>query len=744
MADPTHVTSLPVADRQFRLLAEAVPQLVWTADLNGACDYVNRRWSEYSGLTDEASLRLGWLLAVHPEDQDRLRAAWETVSQTSQTCEIEVRLRRTCGAHHWFLVRAEPFVEGGEAGRWFALATDIDEDHREGWFHSLADSAPVLIWMSGLAKEGVYFNRPWLEFTGAPLEKQVGDGWVDFVHPEDRARLLETCATAFRERRSFTSHCRLRRASGEYRWMLDTGTPRFDPDGTFAGFIGTCIDVTESRLAQEAIEENEQRLNIALRAGRMGVWAWDLGTNAVRWSPALEEIHGLTPGTFGGTFTDFERDIFPPDREVIHAAIEKAVRDRTPYRVKYRIVRPDGRVAWLESRGELLLDGRGVPRRLTGVSTDITDRMRTEHALLESENRFRTLADNIAPFAWMADENGDIFWYNRRWFDYTGTTLEEVRGWGWQKVHHPDHVERVVEKFRRHIMSGAPWEDTFPLRGADGTYRWFLSRAQPIRDEFGRVLRWLGTNTDITAQRDAEEVLKEADRRKDEFLATLAHELRNPLTPIRNALAILQLAGPGAVPRKGVLDMMERQVDHLVRLVEDLLEVSRITRGKIDLRCAPVRLETVLTSAVEISQPLIDAAGHELLIEVPADLPHLEADSFRLAQVVANLLNNAAKYTEPGGRIWLTARRDGSEILIAVRDNGVGISAEMLPRVFEMFTQVRQERARSQGGLGIGLTLVRSLVELHGGSVVARSDGLGQGSEFLIRLPITDLDSGHP
>ena len=264
------------------------------------------------------------------------------------------------------------------------------------------------------------------------------------------------------------------------------------------------------------------------------------------------------------------------------------------------------------------------------------------------------------------------------------------------------------------------------------------TRATPIRDAAGRIVEWYGSTTDIHDRKLAEDALRVADRRKDEFLATLAHELRNPLAPIRNSLHMLRLAGSSDPAVERVRETMERQVNHMVRLVDDLLEVSRITRGKIELRKERVELAAVIRSAVETSQPLIDSARPQLALSIPSEPLTLEADPVRLAQVFANLLNNAAKYTDGAGQIWLTARRDGRAVAVSVRDTGIGIPADMLPRVFEMFTQMDGSRRRSQGGLGIGLTLVQSLVELHGGTVTAASDGPGKGSEFVVRLPLAE------
>jgi signal transduction histidine kinase/ActR/RegA family two-component response regulator len=240
----------------------------------------------------------------------------------------------------------------------------------------------------------------------------------------------------------------------------------------------------------------------------------------------------------------------------------------------------------------------------------------------------------------------------------------------------------------------------------------------------------------LEERRQAEQALRDADRRKDEFLAVLAHELRNPLAPVRNSLAILRLNGVKDATLRRATEMMERQVNVMVRLVDDLLEMSRITRDKLELRREPVEMAAVIASAVETSRPLVDTARLHLTLTLPAERLQVEGDPVRLAQVFSNLLNNATKYTEPGGEITLAVWRDGDQVAVSVRDTGVGIPADMLPRVFDMFTQVERHTERAQGGLGIGLTLVKRLVEMHGGTVTASSRGIGTGSEFVVRVPL--------
>ncbi len=386
---------------------------------------------------------------------------------------------------------------------------------------------------------------------------------------------------------------------------------------------------------------------------------------------------------------------------------------------KFPILGPDGRTALVG-----------------GMAIDITERKAVAESLRQSEERFRFLAETIPSIVWTAGPDGTITYTNRRWLDYTGLTPEQnARGWP-ELVLHKDDYDRCVALWSEALREGKAYEIEVRNRRHDGAYRWFVTRAVPLKDAGGRVACWFGVTTDIHDQKELQERLRDTDRRKDEFLATLAHELRNPLAPIRNALHVLHGADGDAATRAGVLKMMERQVGHMVRLVDDLLEVSRITRGQIELRKEPVELAAVVGSAVETSRPLIEAARHRLTVGLPAESVVLEADPVRLAQVIADLLNNAARYTEEGGAIALSARRDGRHVVVSVRDSGIGIPADVLPKVFDTFTQGDRSDGRARGGLGIGLTLVKRLVLMHGGSVDATSDGPGRGSEFVVRLPL--------
>jgi PAS domain S-box-containing protein len=372
-------------------------------------------------------------------------------------------------------------------------------------------------------------------------------------------------------------------------------------------------------------------------------------------------------------------------------------------------------------------------KTLEGVNVRMNELVRD---LKASEELFHTMADGIPQLAWMARPDGHIYWYNERWYEYTGTTPAEVEGWGWQCVHDPGELPRVLERWKDALARGEAWEDTFPIRRRDGAMRWHLSRAEPLRNERGEITCWFGTNTDITERLEMEASLREADRRKDEFLATLAHELRNPIAPISNALQIWPFVEHDRGEMEKLRAVMEPQVRQMTRLIDDLLDVARITQDKIQLRLEVIDLAEIVAGVVDAIRPQVDACGQRLEVQV-AEAPLLvRGDAARLTQALGNLVQNAAKYTGPGDAIRVSASRQGDRAMLCVEDSGVGIPPDVLPRVFDMFEQGDRTMARAHGGLGLGLTLVKRLVELHGGSAEAHSEGEGKGSRFLVWLPI--------
>lgn len=348
---------------------------------------------------------------------------------------------------------------------------------------------------------------------------------------------------------------------------------------------------------------------------------------------------------------------------------------------------------------------------------------------------FHVFADGLPHLAWMADLTGSAYWHNRRWEEYTGASAAAARGWGWLQFVHPDHEERVETLLRGSLAAGEEWEDTFPLRSADGAYRWFLSRAVPVRDERRAIVGWCFTSTDVTGRIRIEDELREGARRKDTLLAWLGHELRNPLTPILTSAYLLRMIGPSDPAVRAARETIVRQALHLSNLIDDLLDAGRLSFGKLRLRRTPVELTPLIEQAVEACQSEIERRQHRLEISL-APLPvFLDADATRIVQMVSNLLNNAAKYMPNGGVVRVGTELEGEAAVVRVRDEGIGIAPEVVSRVFDPYVQVGAGPLHTQG-LGIGLALVKSIAEGHGGTAEARSEGLERGSEFIIRLPV--------
>ncbi|HEY5951403.1 MAG TPA: ATP-binding protein [Kofleriaceae bacterium] len=355
---------------------------------------------------------------------------------------------------------------------------------------------------------------------------------------------------------------------------------------------------------------------------------------------------------------------------------------------------------------------------------------------------YQLLAETLPQLIWVADADGSVEYVNQRYIDYTGYVRDELCGMSeWRKALHPDDLVRCLRDWETAMATGTGFETEYRLlRASDSTWRWHLTRACPVTDEHGRVARWFGTCTDIEDQkriqeslRISEERLREESRRKDELLAMLGHELRNPLTPILTAVRLLKERGPERAEH--TIDIIDRQTRHVARLLDDLFDLARINRNRIELHKDIFEIQTAVAAATETVMPLIEQRGHTLIVDVPREGLAVEADPVRIAQVISNLMHNAAKYTEPGGFVTIRAVRDHDEVVLSVTDTGAGIDAEVLPHVFDLFVQGQRSLARSEGGLGIGLTVVRSLVELHGGSVAAHSNGPGRGSEFIVRIP---------
>lgn len=500
-------------------------------------------------------------------------------------------------------------------------------------------------------------------------------------------------------------------------------------------------DYVERKRTEEALHLSEERFQTLANG-----------------SPVLLWVNGLEGCEFVNReylqFLGLEKDlqvlgydwsgyVHPDDREGYLAAYVKAFEAATSFGAEFRFRRHDGQYRWMRSEGTPRRAPDGSLLGYVGASIDITARREAETALHASEESSRMLVSVLTDVPWTTDAEGRFAKPQLAWTVYTGQCWEESRDFGWANALHPQDREQIRTiwqhacETRSYRAQGRLWH------APSGQYRHFEARAMPLFHPDGSVREWVGAFTDIEDQKRLETELRESDRHKDEFLAMLAHELRNPLAPIRNSLALLRLGEAESATMKTALAILERQVSQMVHLVDDLLDLNRVKRGKIRLRLEKLELGSVVKDAVEAVLPAARARNLDLAVKVSAEPMYVSGDSTRLAQVVGNLLSNACKFTEPGGRVGIAVDSVDHQAVIRVHDSGIGLAADQMDRVFDLFTQSHTALEQSQGGLGIGLALVKTLTEMHGGTVEVRSAGPGKGSEFIVRLP-TLSEIGQP
>ncbi len=425
--------------------------------------------------------------------------------------------------------------------------------------------------------------------------------------------------------------------------------------------------------------------------------------------------------------------LIPESQRASHAdAIAKVLGGGSIRSVETQRLHANGSVIHVSTTFSFVPDETGAFDGVAMVERDITPFKRANEALSESERRFRLMADHAPVMIFLCDEAAALHFANTELSAFTGAAPEQLIGHRWTELVHGEDRNAIDLALR----SDAERIDlSCRLLHQSGQYRWTKIIATKKNDAEHEGIGWLGTIVDIDAQVLSETSLRDADRRKDEFLAMLGHELRNPLAPIRNAAAVLASVEDSDPRIRWVRDLLERQVDHVTQLVDDLLDISRVSRGTLRLHLAPVDIRGSIQRAIDAVRPMVTRKKHTLEQSLPAEPVWVHGDAIRLTQLFENLLTNAAKYTDAGGHISIDVSVTGTHTVIRVRDNGLGIEEHMLPRIFDLFVQDERSVNRSQGGLGIGLALVRHLVELHAGTIEVRSDGPGHGSEFMVRLP---------
>jgi PAS domain S-box-containing protein len=644
----------------------------------------------------------------------------------------------------WLELRAYPIPEG-----LLVYSLDITERKlataalktNQARLKLVLDNTPALISYVGVDFRYRFINRAYELWFGTPAEEMVGKTMLEVLGAEAWSALESPMKAALSgEHRSFEGPIRYR--DGGERWISATYTPDFDPSGRVQGVVVMVLDISQQKLAEARLRENEDYHRSLFEAAGVGNAELDpVSGQFLRVNKKYCELVGYSERELveQRTYLDITH---PDDRARNRMLLERFVRGETPsFEIEKRYVRKDGSVVWVHVTSTLLTQRNGSEIRLLGVAQDITERRRAE----EERHKFVSLAENSTEFIGICDLQGRPLFINDAGLRLVGLeSVEEAKRMHVRDFFYPEDLQFVDKSLFLRAQEGERSEAEVRFQNfKTGQARWVICSVFPIKTSSGAPVGFGTVSRDITERRETEQMLKDSDRRKDEFLATLAHELRNPLAPISNALQIWSRVGSDPQQSTRLREIMERQVQQLKRLIDDLLDVSRISRGKIHLRKEPLTLSTIIEGAIESVRPFIDESGHTLTVALPSEVLRIDGDNGRLMQVFGNLLNNAAKYTPRNGRIGIRGRVDGGYVEICVFDNGSGIPEEMLVSIFEAFTQVHNNLDRAQGGLGIGLTLVKNLVEMHGGTVEARSEGIGKGGEFIVRLPLLESVSAH-
>jgi len=607
----------------------------------------------------------------------------------------------------------------------------------------LADAAPVMIWVQETDGTHSFFNRVWLQFTGRTLEDEVGDGWTQGIHPEDRKRWLDISTRSFDAHIPFRIDGRLRRRDGEFRWIFLTGMPRFGDDGAFQGFIGSAIDITDRRSSEDQTKQNRFFLEKAEEVAHVGYWVSDLaGDGKLVWSRETYRIFGLDESSFDGRVETFFSRVHPEDLAFVKDESQAAAEGRRPYDVEHRIVRPDGALRWVHQRAEIERDSAKKPVRMIGVCQDITGRKLAEEALRGSEERFRLMADHINEVFWMIDpERRRMYYvspgYERIWGRPVASLLADPATWF--DAIHPDDRARALKALPPNQTQEA-YGEAYRIIRPDGSAVWILDRGWPVKDRAGNVYRFVGTALDISdLKRTEEEMLlraKELARSNEElerFAYAASHDLQEPLRMVSSYVQLIKRRYQGKLDANAdeFIRYAAEGAHRMQALIQDLLAYSRVDIKPATVR--PVPLNSVVDNALANLEVLAREAG---AVVTRGELPTVSGQPTLLTQAFQNLIHNAIKFRDQRPpEIKITAERRGKEWVISVADNGIGIDPAYHPRLFILFQRLHT-RDRFQGS-GLGLALCKKIVERHGGRIWVESE-TGKGSTFRVALPASD------
>jgi PAS domain S-box-containing protein len=734
--------ALRESERELRQLIDSVPGMIAVANAKGESEYLNKRARDYLDTTAEG-FRDRPMDTLHPEDQELVTNAWLRSNALRQPMDLDHRLRRKDGVYRWVNVRAEPLLDDrGRILRWYSMFTDIDDQrsaeealrNSERELRLIIDSVPGMIAVGDSTSQLEYANKRFLDFTGRTFDEQRESGF-ETVHPDERELMQKEWLRSQALGQPIDVAHRLKRFDGVYRWVRVRVEPLLDDRGRIVRWYGLHTDIDDQRRAEEALRQTERELRqivdsvpgMIVVANAEGRQEYGNKRFLDYTGKTVEELLGF----------DGLKLIHPDEQERVTNEWLRVSALGQPLELDHRMKRFDGVYRWMHVRVEPLLDDRGSIVRWYGLLTDIDDQRRAEEALRERERHLRLLVETIPALVSRSKPNGKLEYVDRRVVDYTGREMEQID----LDVIHPDDQSSHVQKWQRAMETGEPWDDTYRIRRADGEYRWFYDRVEPLRDGDGRVVSWYAVKIDINDSREMEEALRSTRRKLSaarqiatvaELSASIAHEINQPLASVvTNAHA----AQTWLLHDPPNLERAQATLDRIIRDGHSAAEVVRRIRALFK-ESAPVKALVDINQIVaEVLRLLADELrDNSIIVETdPEDgLPMIDADHVQIQQTLINLVHNAieamAGVTDRAKSLRLSSRCHGEGVLIQVRDNGSGIKDPMV--IFEPFFTTKES------GMGMGLSISRSIVEGHGGRIWATAND-DCGMTFSFTLPLT-------
>jgi len=736
--------ALRASELKFRLIVHSIPGLVATMTPKGDLELINQPVQDYTGLAFDALKDWSATGLVPEEELPRVAARWKQSVETGCEYDVEHHMRRADGTYRWFHVRALPLRnDRGMVVRWYCVLTDIEDRKRteealrsrEQQLRLMVDSIPALISIRTATGEIETVNRQCVDYTGMTLENLKN--WPEVVHPDDRADTIAQWKYAIESGNPLNTEVRFRRADGVYRWFHAGALPLRDTEGRIIRWHALYVDIEDRKHAEEALRASEHQLRLMVDSIPALVTTMTPAGDTERVNEQLVAYTGQSPEEL----KNWPEKVHPEDRARVADRWRRSVETGNPYDAEERVRRADGVYRWFHTRGLPMRDAEGHIVRWCLLLTDIEDRRQAEQALRASEHQLRLITETIPALVWRTTPDGEIDYVNRRVLDYTGKPLKDFGNDGWLRLLHPDDVDSTIPLWRQSIQTGDSHQVTYRLRRADGTYRWFDVRGEPLRDNEGRVVQWYGICIDVEDRKRTEEALRNTQERLSiasqvatvgELAASIAHEVNQPLTAVvSNGNACLRWLSAQPPNLAKAVEAAER----IVRDGKDAGEVVRRVRALFK-RAAHEEVSLDLNQVIgEVLSLLRSETAKRLVIvetDLGHDLPPVTGDRVQLQQLILNLLLNGIEAMDPvkdrPRRLFIRSGRERDDtVLVEIRDSGIGLKDP--ETVFDAFFTTKES------GMGMGLAICRSIVQAHNGRLWAAS-GEGPGATFCFTLPL--------